>query len=303
MTKDLNDSLDALFAGDTGPVRTARPLRGDAVPYKTAEERFEEGCPKCNGRGRFISYAGRDCGECFACKGAGKRVFKSSAADRAKSREQAEKRKADRIVADLRTFELANPAVWAWLKAETAKPQPFAFAVAMVEAIVKFGDLTERQLETCERLAAKSAERVTQRAARAADAPAVDTAGIDRLKAAFDQAVAYSAEKGLKLSPRITIGGLTISPAKATSTNPGALYVKQSGGEREYLGKVANGRFFAVCTPEQAAKVASFIADPAEAAKVYGQTTGTCCICNATLKSEWKHRGIGPICAEKFGWA
>lgn len=302
MTK-FNDPLDDLFA-NIGEVRNA-PVREPSVPYRSATERFEEGCPKCGGRGRFISYAGRDCGPCFACNGAGKKVFKSSSADRAANRERAAERKAEKVAADLQAFERANPAVMAWLKAETAKAEPFAFAVSMVEAIAKYGDLTERQLETCERLAAKSAERVAQRAARAADAPAVDTAGVDRLKAAFDQAVAYSAEKGLKLSPRITIGGMTISPAKATSANPGALYVKQSGGERAYLGKVANGRFFAAqaCTAEDAAKVATFIADPAEAAKVYGQTTGTCCICNATLKSEWKHRGIGPICAEKFGWA
>ena len=128
-------------------------------------------------------------------------------------------------------------------------------------------------------------------------------AGIDRLKAAFDQAVAYSAEKGLKLSPRITVDGMIISQAKATSTNPGALYVKMSS-TREYLGKIQNGRFFAArtCNKEQEAKVVAFIANPAEAAKVYGQTTGTCCVCNATLRSEWKNKGIGPVCAEKFGW-
>lgn len=28
-------------------------------------------CVKCAGSGRFVSYAGRDCGPCFACKGTG----------------------------------------------------------------------------------------------------------------------------------------------------------------------------------------------------------------------------------------
>ena len=29
-------------------------------------------CPKCLGSGRFMSYKGRDCGECFTCGGTGK---------------------------------------------------------------------------------------------------------------------------------------------------------------------------------------------------------------------------------------
>ena len=38
--KELNDSLDNLFNGDTGPVRTA-PVRENAVEFKSAEQRFE----------------------------------------------------------------------------------------------------------------------------------------------------------------------------------------------------------------------------------------------------------------------
>ena len=155
--------------------------------------------------------------------------------------------------------------------------------------------LSDRQMFFVDKLIREAAQPV-------AASKQVDTAGIDRLKAAFDTAVEYSSEKGLKLSPRITVGGITISPAKANSTNPGALYVKVRGGE--YLGKIAGGRFFSsrACSQEQEVKVLEFIANPAEAAKVYGQTTGTCCVCNATLRSEWKNKGIGPVCAEKFGW-
>jgi hypothetical protein len=118
-------------------------------------------------------------------------------------------------------------------------------------------------------------------------------------------------------APKITIGTMVISPAKATSANPGALYVKQKkpsfaqslpdydGEDSVYLGKIANGRFLASrdCTEAQQTQILAFIADPAEAAKVYGQETGVCCICNATLISKWRLKGIGPICAEKFGWA
>jgi len=201
-------------------------------------------------------------------------------------------------------FAATYPAEAAWL---TKTAPRWELAASLRDAVFQRGSLTERQMQVVRNGIARDEAfraKYAERAGAAADAPAVDTAGIDRLKASFDQAVAYSKEKGLKLSPRITIGGMTISPAKATSANPGALYVKQSGGERAYLGKIAQGRFFAAreCTPADAAKVQAFVANPQEAAKVYGQTTGTCCICNATLRSEWKHRGIGPICAEKFGW-
>ena len=161
----------------------------------------------------------------------------------------------------------------------------------------------EGQRAAVERCIAREVAKATARAERNEQAPQADTAGIDRLKAAFDTAARYIAEKGLvRKNPKITIGGLTISPAKENSKNPGALYVKESGA---YLGKIAGGRFFASreCSQEQQTQVLKFVADPAEAAKVYGQDTGTCCICNAELKSEWRHKGIGPVCAEKFGWA
>lgn len=93
-----------------------------------------------------------------------------------------------------------------------------------------------------------------------------------------------------------------MSTDKASSANAGALYVKQGS---EYLGKIMAGKFMAVaaCSSSQRDQVLSFISNPAEAAKVYGQETGICCVCNATLKSEWRLRGIGPVCAEKMGWA
>ena len=201
-------------------------------------------------------------------------------------------KKAEATAADIAAFQQREPEVFAWLNAETQKARPFEFAISMIEAIAKYGDLTEKQLAACKRMAAPKPVAI---------GAVVDTGGIDRLKASFDAAIAYSAAKGLKLSPRITIDGMTISPAKANSANPGALYVKAG---QTYLGKIASGRFFAAreCTSADETKVLAFVQDPKEAAKVYGQTTGTCCICNATLRSDWKHKGIGPICAEKFGW-
>lgn len=298
MTDELNDRLDDIFGG---------PLTANAEPKKTPpahyvpNKAFIEGCKDCRGTGWW-----RPGYRCFKCKGAGKLQFKTSPEARQKERDRAAQKKAAEAVEranDMLAFTEAHKEIWNWILNNS---DSFEFAASMRDALIKFGSLTPGQLAACQRCLDRNKAAAEQRRmaaeARAAAAPVVDTAGIDRLKVAFDKAIAYSAEKGLKLSPRITVNGMTISPAKSTSANPGALYVKNS---TTYLGKIKDGKFFSVreCSKEQEAEVLKFIADPAEAAKVYGQTTGTCCICNATLRSEWKHRGIGPICAEKFGWA
>jgi Family of unknown function (DUF6011) len=308
MHDDLNDPLDELFNADPTAARPVRPA--PPAHFTPVTERvFTEPCPKCRGTGTWTpAFAGnygvgRFARTCFGCNGTGRRTFKTPAADRAKARERTgEKRRQGAIdkAAEIAAWQQAHPTVWAWLQVNERKngtPQAFEFATALYEALFKFGHLTENQLAAAERCIARAAER---KAARAAAAPAVNAAGVDRLKQAFDTAIAYSAAKGLTKAPRITIGDLTIKPAKATSANPGALYVTEGG---EYLGKIAGGRFFAAPGGRgKEAAVLGLIADPKSAAEVYGRETGVCCVCNATLTSEWRLRGIGPICAEKFGW-
>jgi len=295
---DFNDDLSDLLGGK-GPVATPKQPPASYIPL---EKRFEEACPKCRGTGKFVSYSGRVIGDCFNCKGAGKKVFKTSPESRAAARVSSAARsqqKAQSLLGEITQWQEQHAAAWQWMTSNNARGNEFA--KSLCEALYKYGSLTDNQLAAVERNLAKMAER---KAEREAAAPVVATDGIDRLKAAFDKAAAFTAAKAKGLTvrnPKITIGGMTISPAKATSANPGALYVKS--GEA-YLGKVADGKFFASrdCTPEQQAQVLKFVAAPAEAAKVYGQETGVCCVCNATLRSEWRLRGIGPICAEKFGW-
>jgi len=296
-TPDLNDDLSDLLSS---PVTPASERKQPPASYKPVNSYITEPCPKCHGTGRFIGYSGRDFGSCHACRGKGQRTFKSTREQRAKASEQRAVRKATSEADNVVEFSKAYPAVWAWIDGNVN----FEFAASMRAAVAKYGYLTEKQMAACERLSAKDVARKAEDVARIEAAPAADSAGIDRLKAAFDKAAAHTAAKARGLTvrnPKITIGGMTISPAKANSKNPGALYVKESGN---YLGKIADGKFIASrdCTPEQQTQVLAFIADPAQAAKVYGQETGTCCICNAELRSEWRLRGIGPICAEKFGW-
>jgi hypothetical protein len=299
-TPELNDDISDLLG--LGPRKPASEIKQPPATYKSVNEYVTESCPKCNGTGRFVGYSGRDFGQCHACKGKGKRTFKSTREQRVKAGAQREARKARTQTSNLTEFKAAYPVIYDWLL--SAGRPGFDFPASMLAAVAKYGYLTEKQLATCERLSAQVVERKAQQQARIEAAPAVETAGIDRLKAAFDKAAAFTATKAKGLtvrSPKITIGGMTISPAKAHGKNPGALYVKDAGN---YIGKVVDGKFVGTlnCTPEQTDRVLKFIADPAEAAKVYGQETGVCCVCNAELRSEWRLRGIGPICAEKFGW-
>jgi hypothetical protein len=298
--KQLNDPLDDLFANAGTPEEreAARPARPEAAAHqeKVTAGYFDK-CYKCDGSGMYYgrsSYGHR----CFACSGKGGVTYKTSPEQRAK-RKQA---KANKIEANRDEWIAANPAEYAWLKASAGKQR---FAASVLEAVHKYGGASDGQTVAIKNAIAREAEwakqREAERAAREAAAPVADSAGVERLKDAFDKAIAYSAAKGLKLSPRITVDGIAITPAKANSANPGALYVKTRDA---YLGKITGGKFIASreCTDDQQARVLAFVADPAEAAKVYGQTTGTCCVCNATLRSDWKLKGIGPICAEKFGW-
>ncbi len=274
------------------------PARTDAsrapADYKPVTERFQENCPKCRGTGRFGHF-----GQCFKCKGTGKQTFKTSPEKRAASRTSA----ANSLARKIEAFKAEHADIWAWMDGSTFQP-----AVEMRAKLEKYGSLFDSSIEFARRMIAKREEAKQAAAARIEQAPAADAAGVDRLKAAFDKAIAFTAAKktdtgmGLRLrSPKITIGSLTITPAKATSANPGALYVKDAG---EYMGKIANGRFLASreCTDAQRASILAFIADPKAAAEAYGKETGTCCVCNATLTSKWRLAGIGPICAEKMGW-
>ena len=213
----LNDSLDDLL-GDVGAVRT-EPVQipGRDVEYHAPN--YAEPCSKCRGTGRTRW------GACFRCKGQGKRTFETSPESRAASIQ----RKIDREQDLLKAFEEAHSAVHAWLKTNADHN---GFAGSLWSSLHRFGSLTDGQRGAVERIIARNAEQTAEVAKRAEQAPTVDTAGIDRLKAAFDHAIAFTRAKGKGRSlrnPKITLGGVTISPAKEGSANFGALYVKERG--------------------------------------------------------------------------
>jgi hypothetical protein len=118
------------------------------------------------------------------------------------------------------------------------------------------------------------------------------------LVGAFDKAKSA----GLK-RPKMRFEHFTASLAPDTGRNPGAIYLKaKSNGE--YLGMIAEGRFKPAftCTDGAREAVMAAMADPLEQAIAYGRKTGECSCCGRTLSDpESVERGIGPICATKFG--
>lgn len=183
------------------------------------------------------------------------------------------------------SFEARHPVIAAWWKDST-----FEFAVSLREQCQRKGTLSDRQIAA----AYRSAESLKRAQDRAASAPSADVSAIH---AAFASASA----SGLK-RPRLTLAGYVVSPAGAASVNVGAIYAKRDG---VYLGKFLNGLFVASrdcndATRDELVKIAS---DPHGAAVAHGKLTGNCACCNRPLSDpESVARGVGPVCATRFGW-
>jgi len=293
-TNDLNDDLSDLLGLPAG---TAKPLPIDPgfARIRDAVPDFTETCPKCRGRGRFISYAGRDCGSCFGCKGKGKLTFRTAPEARAKAKAARDALPGKRWAA----WTEANPIEAAWLAAKIADSRVPAgyreFLTKMRSAVEAYGDLTPGQLEAVRKGVARDASYAETKA-QAATVSNPRSQEVDASK--IVEAIAKGKASGLKWVCLRFVGAV-ISEAKR---HPGTLYVK---GDGVYLGKIANGVFSPSrdCTPEQQAAIVLIASDPAAAAKVYGMATNSCCVCGRELtNAESVTTGIGPICSGRLGF-
>ncbi len=261
-------------------------------------ELHRETCGKCGGSGRYRSRSQYGT-ECFACKGAGYKEYKTSAATRAKAKVaklEREKAKQAKIVAD---FEAANPDIAEWWTGNT-----FDFAVQMRANLVRFGSLTPGQIDACKKLALKLKAAKADRAAHLAALPVLN---VQHIVDAFARAMS----KGIK-RPKLRLFSGTkafiFSRAPDASNNAGALYVKGASNSDDedagvYLGKIAVGKFNKSrdCSPETEAEIIKVCLDPAQAAIAYGKQYGSCSVCGRELTDgESIRRGIGPICASKL---
>lgn len=181
----------------------------------------------------------------------------------------------------------SHPAEFDWI---VNNSDTFDFAASLLLSLRKWGSLTQPQLAAVQRCIHKKQAQTE----RHANAP---TVSLDAVEQAFGKAKSA----GVK-SPKLRLDAFTFSPAKETSKNAGAIYVKEGD---TYLGKVLGGKLFAssVCTPQQEQLIIDLSKDPLAAAVAYGKRFGKCSVCNRALSDEESvNRGIGPVCASRFGW-
>lgn len=182
-------------------------------------------------------------------------------------------------------------AVYAWIQANRDTNH---FARSLAAARRRFGSLTAGQIDAVwtRNLAPKPA------------AANVAGEGFSLLMRSFQ----HARSSGLKY-PKVHVGALRFSMAQDDSKNPGYLYIKFEG---EYAGKISPTGEFAPARPTLINDVDSMKAnqlivtvarDPLAAAVAHGHATGNCAICSKHLSDpESVTRGIGPVCAKRFGW-
>lgn len=300
MPRDLNDSLDNLFTGDVAPAGERPMAPHTPAGFESKSEKlFREGCAKCRGTGQTRW------GVCFRCKGAGGKVFKTAPEARAKARQSDMARKASREQDNLEAFAAQHPERHAWLIA--AASRDFRVAEDMIRKIRQYGELFESSLAAIDRFMAADEARKVERTARVSNAAAVD---VSRIEAAFATAKAKAArpgQAGVMVKPlRLSANGIAIRirPGSDGSEWAGMLFVKTEDGLK--LGHIKGGRFVRrrECSDEQAAAVIAAASDPESAVLAYAKAYRSCGICGRGLLNDVSiARGIGPVCAEKFGFS
>lgn len=282
---DIKDDLDALYGPQTDKA---------AVKALAQQTEWKQTCGKCGGSGIYkapSSYGH----QCFACDGRGYAIFKTSPEQRAKaararaaSAEKKARAKQEQGERALAEFEAKHPEIAQWWT-----NSDFDFACQMRLAVMQYGSLTERQMGAVERCVAKRKEAIAAAVERKANAPVVSIEAIEEC---------FAKAKAQAVNPKLRLAGFVFSYASETSANAGALYIKSDG---VYLGKIMGGKLFTSrdCNEQQRQEIMEVAAQPKDAAIKYGRVTGSCAICNRRLdNAESVERGIGPICAEKFGW-
>lgn len=159
-----------------------------------------------------------------------------------------------------------------------------SFAKSLVEQFSKRGSLSDKQTGAAIAMLMK----VKANKAQQAEAPSIDLGNV--------VAMFSKAHEAIK-TPKFRFEDLVISRAPDHGVNAGALYVKVNG---DYAGKVKEGKWFG--SQDILPKLQQISKDPLSSAVAYGRRTGTCACCGKELTvHESIERGIGPICAEKWG--
>lgn len=310
MPDDFNDSLDDLIgnAPRKAPAPTAKPF----VPVLERPE-YQEGCPACRGTGLWRGIRGRPC---FKCDGRGSRTFKTSPESRAKGRARAAAKAAERE-ADKAAWRDAHKAEIAWLTATADRQRQrqatgqsvWEWPISVCEKLGEYGTLTDGQLAVVQERMTKDAERKAVSVAKLSSA--IDASKIEAAFAVAREKAARPGAMGVWTKPLKLRGtnehqsfalDLTFQAGSVGSQWEGMIFVKS--GDRK-LGVIKNGVFTRrfECNDAEVDLVTRVCADPLQAAKAYGKAWSVCTVCGQTLTNDESiARGIGPICAEKYGW-
>ena len=188
--------------------------------------------------------------------------------------------------ANMSSFKEENPGLIEALKELTSWN---SFAASLVEQFNKRGSLSEKQT------GAAVAMLMKVKANKSKNSIMGQSVDLGNVVAMFNKA-----HEAIK-TPKFRFEDLVISRAPDTGANAGALYVKVDG---EYAGKVKEGQWFGLRTAPQdtLSKLQQIAESPLGSAVAYGRKTGNCACCGRELTVHASiERGIGPICAERFG--
>jgi hypothetical protein len=300
MSDDFDDDLSDLIGGaKRAPKADSKSgLHSGFVPVLERPE-YSEGCPACHGTGRWH---GR--GVCFKCKGAGRRTFKTSPESRAKARAKGAE-KAIQREADKELWRHQHTAEIAWATRAAARNAErggtFDWPQKLLDGLAQYGTWTDGQLSKVQELMARDGER----AARLVATTNVDANKIEQAFATARERAARPGMQGIWTRPlklRAADMDLTFQPGSVGSQWEGMVFVK--AGDKK-LGAIKAGQFRRrfECSDAETAAVIEACSDPHQAAVAFGKAWGICTVCGRILTNDGSiERGIGPICAENYGW-
>ena len=285
MSNSFNDFAESLDSDLSGvPTKT---------PGKYAPRQFT--CESCNGTGLWLHGRMNRHGnnKCNTCHGQG--TMATSASDRRAKREKAATRKADLRTA-AKDDNLAHDGLFPAL---LSMSDWNSFASSLVQQHAEGRTWTDKQVSAARsmvaKVEAKKAERAAAKKALVSAAPTVD---LQPIRAMFDSVVAQGFKR-----PKYRAEGFIVSLAPAHGVNAGALYVKST--DDVYMGKLVGDKFHGTRDSQGSGvdqALQTIAADPLGAAVRYGNATGSCACCGRELtKYESIARGIGPVCAERWG--
>lgn len=251
-------------------------------------------CPQCAGTGKWSGGVNRHGNsDCLSCRGKG--YFTTSPRKRQASAEHRAQKKSDAAEAlrrSIKDFSEEHPAMF-----EDLMKGRTEFTASLRDQLLARGRLSESQIGAWQRGYVKLQAIIAARSA-ATDAKGGE-ADLSRIREMFNAAL----ESGHK-KPVYRAEGLKITLAGQSSRNAGCLYVVEIADDA-YQGKVDGVTFKAVreTKSDVLARLQAIAANPLEAAVRYGRQTGTCSCCGRELTNKASiEAGIGPICAQKWGF-